>query len=129
MLRQWLPHAACPAECGSRKWLIHPHQGAWMSKPTTLHLAVNTQFINAFGEPHRIVGNDSHWSLRPYPYVAAINILINANLDVPLVWVFDPHDSGNGVFSERIYDEAAIPRLIASIEDRIKHAGRTRPPA
>ena len=100
-----------------------------MSDLTNLQSAVKTSFTKAFGEPDRIVGHDAHWSLRPFTYVAAINILVNTSLDVPLVWVFDPHDPVNGVFSQRVYEESEIPDLISRIENRIKQAGRSRPPA
>jgi hypothetical protein len=97
-----------------------------MSELTPLHESVRSRFVAAFGEPHRTLGRDWQWSMRPLSYVAAVNVLVNGGRDVPAVWIFDPHDPSDGVTSVSIDSEAEIGPLIAKIEHRVRHAGIAR---
>ena len=89
-----------------------------------LHPALYEKFKLAFGEPDRTEGKDWHWSLRPFAYIAAINVLANGSREHPVVWVFNPHDPKDGVSSTRITEEPQIDTLIRKIEDIVRHAGR-----
>jgi hypothetical protein len=95
-----------------------------MPDASALRAALIAQFRAAFGEPNKEVDGDVHWSLRPFSYVAAINILVNGSSRHPVVWCFDPHDPKNGVHHEIVKDEAQIERIIAAVVERVKHAGR-----
>ena len=89
-----------------------------------LHAMVQESFRRAFGEPHRHIGPERHWSLRPFTYVAAINVLTSEAGELPLVWIFDPHDPSDGVRSITIHHESEIAGIVSGIENRVKHAGR-----
>ena len=98
-----------------------------MSEVSPLRAAVHQRFRAAFGEPHRTVGQDSHWALRSLGYIAAINVLVDGGPEHPTVWVFDPHDPRDGVSHAHIRSEAEIDPIVARIEKRVKEAGRTLP--
>jgi hypothetical protein len=95
----------------------------------SLHDAVFEKFRRALGEPHKVVGSDYHWALRPLAYIAAINVLLNggsAGRGDPVVWVFDPHDPRDGVTNERIRHESEAEEMLEQILERVKTAGRRR---
>jgi hypothetical protein len=95
-----------------------------MLERSPLHAAAFERFTRAFGPPDRTEDKDIYWSLRPFSYVAAINVLVNGSGDTPLVWVFDPHDPSDGVSSTRIHNESELEELVRKIEHRVKTAGR-----
>lgn len=80
----------------------------------------------AFGEPHRIVGTDRHWALRPVEYAAAIHVLCNGKDDFPILWVFNPHDAKDGVRHTVIRETTEVDALVAGIQEEVRHAGRPR---
>lgn len=96
-------------------------------KPIDLHSIVLQRFQGAFGEPHRVAGDERQWSLRSLAYIAAVNVLLVGNAERPVVWVFDPHDPTDGISSVTIQSEGQIASVIDSIEERVKLRGQ--PPA
>ena len=109
------------AECS----LLNPYppspRGLAMSD---LHNLVVQKFQEAFGEPHRIAGDERQWSLRALAYISAVNVLVNGTPERPMVWVFDPHDPGNGIFNVAITTEAQIDQTIQMINTRVKQRGQ-----
>jgi hypothetical protein len=102
-----------------------------MSDASPLHPVVLREFTTAFGPPHRTLGKDMHWGLRPTPTLAAINILVNGSSDHPVLWLFDPHhhdplNPNDGVHNEVVRTEADITRLVALITQRVAAAGGAR---
>lgn len=96
--------------------------------PPALRDAVFERLCAAFGEPQRVVNLDRHWALRSLAYIAAINVLCDGKDELPVVWVFNPHDPTNGVHHSVIRSEAEIDPVIADIERDVRHAGRAEHP-
>jgi hypothetical protein len=94
------------------------------SEGSPLHQAIKQKFAAAFGPPHNTLGKDSHWSLRSLRYIAAVNVLVNGSPELPVVWIFDPHDPRDGVSHIQIKSDTDIEAIIRAIEDRVKNAGR-----
>ena len=93
-----------------------------MSEASTLHHLLDSRLREAFGEPAPILGRNDHWMLRPGPYQAAINVMIDRNPGRAVVWVFDPHGSSNDVNRFSISEADDIPRVIEYINHRVQRA-------
>lgn len=97
-----------------------------MSDVHPLRARILDEFTKAFGPRTTREGNDAHWSLRAFQYVAAVNILVNGSSNHPVVWIFDPHDALDGIHSESMEHESQIAPLIAMIVEKVQAAGRPR---
>ena len=86
------------------------------------HCIVHELLSEALGPPATVLGRDDHWSVSPYPKGPPINVLLNGSRDVPVVWVFDPHDYDDGVIYEFVQNEADVQRIVESILLRVKRA-------
>ena len=71
--------------------------------------------------------NDDHWSFKPAPLGAAINVVLDRSGDKAVVWVFDPYDANDGVFSATIMNENQIEEIIFLIQKRVEKAAATKP--
>jgi len=96
-----------------------------MSSQDSLYTLVHARFHEAFGKPHHVEGGGEQWTLRPtVAYTSAIHLLLNGTPDKPGVWIFDPHDSTNGVENTHIAEQRQIDHLVQGIEGRLQHANR-----
>jgi hypothetical protein len=94
-----------------------------MSTETSpLHKFVHKRFREIFGDPDNALGRDDHWALKPSPYQASINVLVNGTSEAPAVWVFDPHVPNDGVLRKLIKSESEIEELVKHIQKRIEQA-------
>jgi hypothetical protein len=80
------------------------------------------EFVGAFGAPHRKEGRDLQWSLRRLRYVAAVNVVLSVDREPYEVWVFNPHDPSNGVYSRTIKNESDIAPIIQMIKQNVAGA-------
>jgi hypothetical protein len=97
-----------------------------MSELSLMHGIAVEKFRRAFGEPTRIEGKDLCWGLRPFSYVAAINVVLNGGKDRPVVWIFNPHEPTDGIWSATIENDSEIDTIIKRIEDTVRTAGRPK---
>jgi hypothetical protein len=95
-----------------------------MSQSNTISQYVHARFREAFGPPHHTMGRDDHWSLRPIPKKAPINVLLNGTLDNAAVWIFDSHDQKDGVVSIAVTQEDQVYAVIEQIQERVKRAAQ-----
>jgi len=92
-----------------------------------LYTIVHACFYEAFGKPQNVEGGGEQWTLQPVTqYRSQIHVLLNGTPDNPGVWVFDPHDSKNGVQNTRIVDRRQIAELIKLIQGRLNFANLER---
>ena len=54
-------------------------------------------------------------------------MLLNGTSYEPGVWVFDPHDSTNGVENTYLSEPGQVADLIEGIQRRLKHGNRKNP--
>ena len=94
---------------------------------SAVHCVVHEVVCEALGEPDMVAGRNDHWSLKPYPSGAPINVLLDGYWRLPVMWVFDPHDHRNGMIHEVVRSEPAIWRFVESIKDRLKLARERAP--
>jgi hypothetical protein len=80
------------------------------------------RFREAFGQPSTTVGQDDHWKFQASPSVMPINLLLNGTLDDAVVWLFDPHEPGDGVVAVTITREDQVAPLIREIRERVERA-------
>ena len=96
-----------------------------MSPEESLYTVVHARFHEAFGEPNNVLGGGKQWTLHPAEqFRNEIHVLLNGSPGRPGVWVFDPHDSKNGVENTRIVEPRQIGDLIALIQERLDFANR-----
>ena len=94
-----------------------------MPPRSLLSQRVHARFREVFGEPDNSLGRDDHWSLKTGPGKSAINLLVNGTLEVPAIWVFDPHSQGDDeVMRVAVKDEAHVDDIIRKIQERVKRA-------
>ena len=99
-----------------------------MSQLSPISKYVHTRFREVFGEPHRSMGKDDHWSLPPTPMKAPIYVLVNGTIEQPAVWVFDTHDVVESVAVTSITNQDLAEGVIKQIQERVKRAGQPREP-
>lgn len=87
-----------------------------------LHNRLHVRFHEVFGKPSNSLGRDDHWSLYPKPNRPSINVLVNGQPELPVVWVFDPHDHADGVMRVAVKDEDHLDEVIAQIQKRLQRA-------
>jgi hypothetical protein len=98
-----------------------------MPPQDSLYTIVHTQFHQAFGPPQSVQGGGEQWTLNPFTkYRNRIHVLLNGTPDKPGVWIFDPHDSKNGVQNTPIVEQRQIGDLIALIQERLDFANLQR---
>jgi len=96
-----------------------------MSQRSSLSRHVHDRFREVFGDPNNSLGRDDHWSLQPATDKHWIHVLVNGTLEVPAVWVFDPHGQGDdGVMRVAIKDESHVDDVIKRIQNRMKRAAK-----
>jgi hypothetical protein len=95
---------------------LNPHSSHRLPSPTPLHAIVLERLRRALGEPNRAEGKDRHWSLRSFPSITAVNVLLDGGGEHPVVWTFNPHDPDNGVSRDHITHESEVDPLIMRIE-------------
>ena len=93
-----------------------------MSDNIALHQRILLRFCDSFGDPVHAMGRAVHWSLRPCPYRAPINVMVNIRSALPAVWIFDPHDGPDDTICVAIKVAAEIEEAILSIRDRVQRA-------
>jgi hypothetical protein len=93
-----------------------------MSQNSPFHQELFDRLAREFGEPDNTLGKDHHWSLRPKPELASINILINGTMDQPAIWIFDPFAKHDGVYRRFIKDADEVGEIIHMIRVRLKQA-------
>jgi hypothetical protein len=93
--------------------------------PSPLHAYVRTRFREAFGQPSNTLQQDDHWALQTLLIDKPINVLVNGTPKSPAVWVFDPHELINQVFSTALADETQVDDVITLIQGRVRRAGRS----
>ena len=71
------------------------------------------------------MGNDHLWSFRSGPSKPFIYILIDGHSGVPAVWVFDPYQSSDEVYSTTITEVSQIDDFMGLVHERIKRAAKT----
>ena len=84
-----------------------------------LHLAVRARFREVFGDPHHTLGHDDHWRLESNKTLS-LNVLVNGSPEKPAVWVFEPQNRDDGVFSHLISSHEEIEAAINRIQLRLK---------
>jgi hypothetical protein len=91
-----------------------------MPEFSSMHATIQRRLAMAFGTPHQSFGKDSLWGLRSASRIPAVNVLVNGSEDIPVIWVFDPHDHQDGVSHYSIRSEADLDPIIAKIEHRVR---------
>ena len=95
-----------------------------MSQSLSISKVVHARFREVFGQPHRSMGKDDHWSLQPTPMKAPIYVLVNGTTEHPAIWMFDTHSKNDGVFSKTVTNEDELHEVIKQIQDRVKSVAR-----
>ena len=94
-----------------------------MPPTDTLYTIVHAHFHEAFGQPHNLQGGGEQWTLHPAErYRSQIHVLLNGTPDKPGIWIFDPHDSKNGVVNIPIVERRQIGELVKLIQGRLDFA-------
>jgi hypothetical protein len=95
---------------------------------------IHARFRGAFGEPYSILDRDSQWSLRADGHPAAtlagsptVFVLVNGSHEKPAVWVFDPYDDHENVWSRAVTSEQDVDEAIERIYARIGGAPDAAP--
>jgi hypothetical protein len=90
-----------------------------------LHAYMFTRFREAFGQPQNTLQKDDHWAFCGIaPGSKSINVLVNGTPASPAVWVFDPNELANPVYSTAIGDELQVDQVIVLIQTRIGRASQ-----
>ena len=90
--------------------------------PSPLHAYVFARFRQVFGMPNNSLQKDDHWAFISATPNKPINVLVNGTPASPAVWVFDPFELSNPVYSTAIADELQADQVIALIQSRITRA-------
>lgn len=97
-----------------------------MSDLSSLHAVLHARLRDALGEPHCSVGKEKQWSLRPIPLTPAVNILVDGCTEHPVIWVFDPYETNDGVYRTSIIEAGQIDDVVKLIQSRVERARRLR---
>lgn len=94
--------------------------------PSPLHAYIFTRFREAFGDPNTSLQKDDHWAFAGAIPDKAINVLVNGTPAFPAVWLFDPHEISDPVYSSAVSTEMQVDKIITLIQARITRAGKPR---
>lgn len=95
-----------------------------MTEPTAIRALVRARLRDAFGAPNNKLGREDHWALEPGPYAPSVNVLIDPEATVPVVWIFDPHTKNDGVLRATVKSPEDIEHVIQEIQARMAAAGQ-----
>jgi hypothetical protein len=93
----------------------------------TLYEQIRSRFDAAFGPAHHATRHEAHWALKPHPRLAAINVLLYAEVDGAVLWVFNSHDPSLEVTKVGIASVAHADECVRDVQTRVQCAAMKRP--